>query len=284
MIDYCKERLANLPNYTDIYFFVNNEKMQKYIQYAFSDLPNKVDIRVKSSSIDCVLLIEARDILPKYELVLFVHAKQIKFLDEVKKLAYFNRRWDNLLKSSVYVKNIIAKFANNPKIGVLCPPIPCLEYSQQLEAQTWKKILPIACDLLKKMELDSVEEPSPLSFDCCFWFRPSAFKTLLAYPWKYDDFSTNTETVLERLYPSFAGADGFYTGYVMTLSLASLNYDNLKLFFIKTHQEFAKAQLCLNFKLFGVIPIFEVKNNRYKKIFWLFGVLPVWKISRQKGN
>jgi rhamnosyltransferase len=254
MIDYCKERLANLPNYADIYIWVMTKEMQKCVHYIFSDLPNKIDIRVKSNNLDCidtVLLIEARDILPKYELVLFVHEKKIKqLLDEVKKLAYFNRRWDNLLKSPIYVQNIIATFSDNPQLGILCPPMPYLESLQQFEEQRWEVNLTIAHDLLKKMKLDIVEDPSPLSFDCCFWFRPAAFKTLLAYTWKYDDFSTtNTATVVERLYPSFAGKDGFYSGYAMTLSSASLNYDTLRLFFIKTHQQAAKAQQSNNIRL-----------------------------------
>ena len=80
---------------------------------------------------------------------------------------------------------------------------------------------------------DRMKEPvAPLgSF---FWFRADAYKTMLSYPWKYEDFPEEPIAddgtflhALERIRPFAVQHDGFYSAWVLNDDYARVELNNV---------------------------------------------------------
>ncbi len=94
----------------------------------------------------------------------------------------------------------------------------------------------LAMKLGLTVPLDPNKEPvAPLG--TCFWFRTKALQDLLKIDWKYKDFPPEPNAIdgtilhaIERIYPFCAQSQGYYVGYLLPDTLASMKLNQLSFY------------------------------------------------------
>ena len=230
LIGYCYRYALSMPPESDIIVTSTSEEKCRAIERHFQNGPwhsvKVIPIENRGRDVSS-LLVGAAPYLKEYDYVCFVHDKKVPQLDlSIKGESFSNRCFENLLSSGSYVNNIIEMFAQNPRLGILMPPIPNFaEYYSTLGCE-WGKSLEISREYYEKLYMKSPfsEEKEPITpLGTMFWFRPAALSVLLDYEWKYSDFPEEPNktdgTVLhavERLYSFSAQDAGYYCAWVLT--------------------------------------------------------------------
>lgn len=276
LIDYCYQYALSMPDTTDIYITTDKAEKKEKIEQAFKKGPwNKVEvIQIENRGRDVsALLVATKDFIFQYDYVCFAHDKKVTQLDmSIKGESFSYKCFENLLKSKLFVKNVINAFEENKRLGMLVPPPPNFaEYYPTIGKNDWGDNFDCTVEVAKKVgihvKFDKKKEPiAPLG--TMFWFRPAALKGLYDYDWHYEDFPKEPNktdgTVLhaiERLYPFAVQSQGYYPAWLMNAEYASVEVDNL--YFMLRELNIA------TFDIFGPNKQIEVINrmNRMKEIF-----------------
>ena len=230
----------SMPVNSDIYFTVCNDKMEKLVTEAAKKLaPRKVKIvRIENRGRDVSsLLIGAAPYVDQYELACFAHDKkttQVKPFSSGQSFAY--RCLENVLGSKAYVRNVIAKFKSEPRMGILMPPPPYHGWFYDGIGNEWTtnfdNAVKLAEELNIRVDLNREKEPiSPLG--TMFWFRTKALKPLFDKKWKYEDFPKEPNAcdgtilhAIERIYGPCAQSQGYYGAWGMTDQYTSIELTN----------------------------------------------------------
>lgn len=177
------------------------------------------------------LLVAAKPYLNKYDYFCFCHDK-LSAQTEYSIGKYFERLlWENTLSSTVYIENILARFASEPQLGILTAPSPIGGYFGHFPGQFWTVNYEKTKDLLKKLDIQAPisNACAPLTFGTAFWSRTDALKKLLDHPWTYEDFPKEPLDVdgqishaLERCFAFVAQDSGYYTAVAMTPEYAQI--------------------------------------------------------------
>lgn len=231
-----------MPEDSDIYFTVCSEKMERLTQEASKVLaPRKVTIiRVENRGRDVSsLLIGAAPYVQQYDVACFAHDKkttQNKPYTVGESFAY--KCFENVLGSREYVRNVIDRFEQEPRLGMLMPPPPNHSCFYDGVGGEWTMNFEITKDLAEKLDIhvdiDKDKEPiAPLG--TMFWFRPKALKPLFAKKWKFEDFPEEPNRIdgtilhgIERLYGYAAQSQGYYEAWCMSDSFAAIELTNLR--------------------------------------------------------
>lgn len=242
LIEYCYAYALSMPEVSDIYITTDTPQKKENIEKVFHKGPwNRVQvILIENRGRDVsALLVGTKEFIHNYDYVCFVHDKKVAQLDASIKGASFSYKcFENLLKSRDFVKNVLATFEENPKLGMLVPPPPNFaEYYPTLGAVDWGENYDNTVALARKLGIhvnfDPQKEPvAPLG--TMFWFRPEALKPLFAHDWTYEEFPkepNKTDGTLlhavERVYPFAVQEAGYYPAWLMNDSFASIEVDNL---------------------------------------------------------
>lgn len=240
-IGYCRRFLANLPENTDFYIATPCAENKAEIEEACRGLTRgKLEVHVvPNRGRDLgTLLIEFKSIVPEYDYICFAHDKkagQVK--PQAIGLNFRDKCFENMLFSREYVENIVRTFDENPRLGMLMPPYPEHGAFFFTLKDAWSINYPETLKLAERLKLrcmpDRMKEPvAPLgSF---FWFRADAYKTMLSYPWKYEDFPEEPIAddgtflhALERIRPFAVQHDGFYSAWVLNDDYARVELNNV---------------------------------------------------------
>lgn len=172
------------------------------------------------------LFVTAKELLPRYEYIGFVHDKRSYAGDE----DALGETWERCLFESVvgsgpYVCNVVSAFEDDPSLGVLCAPIPPEPFLLGLRGGMWTGNYANAVSFLADMgiELSTGEEEDPQTIGGAFWFRRAALQKLIDRDLCYEDFPPEPMPrdnciahVLERVIGIVAEAAGFRCAYVMS--------------------------------------------------------------------
>lgn len=203
----------------------NNSKICRKTQYRLK--PN--DGRDVSA-----YLITAKDVLTSYDYICCIHDKKSPQLSFAITVDDFNFHClECSLHNRDYVNNVISTFEKNPRLGLLVPPalyfgpFACFGAPLNANVEWYKK-------LHQMLNISIPYDDNPMApFGSIFWIRGTATKTLLSKKWVYEDFPKEPlpldgtiSHAIERIYPSAAQNDGFYTSIVMPASFAELYYSN----------------------------------------------------------
>lgn len=242
LIDSSFEYAESMPASTDIYITTNTENKKRSIEKKFAESKfNRVEVRVIENRGRDVssILVGVKDVIEDYDIACFVHDKktaQIKPGSVGEGFAY--QCFENTLHNEKFVYNVLNCFLDNPRLGLLVPPVPShgdffptlgLEWSMNFEnTEALARKLKIA------VPMDGMKEPiAPLG--TFFWFRPSAFKYLYDYDWKYEDFPKEPNNIdgtllhaVERIYPFAVQQAGYYPAMVMVDKFAGIEVNNLE--------------------------------------------------------
>lgn len=236
MIDKCFFYIERIPRYIDIYITTKGSQNIGLIGSKIESM-NRENIRIvvpedRGREISG-LLVACREFIMEYEYLCFVHDKKKNKGEPYQTVgqSFCDLLWENTLKSSVYIENIIDTFEKDPCLGLLAPPPPFTSHFFMVGFMGWTgcfdKTKQLAKDLNLKCKMD--EQESPFILGTTFWCRKSALLPLLMRKWSYSDFEPepmpldNTIShAIERILPFVVQSQGYNSGLMMTQEYASL--------------------------------------------------------------
>ena len=240
LIEECFNYASNVPEYVDIFITTDKESKKIKIENKFSELKNKVDIKIienRGRDVSAFLVPNREEIL-KYDIACFAHDKKTKQLHpELKGEEFKYKCLENILGNKNFVNNIINLFIENPRLGLLSPPAPNhAEFYGNL-GREWGENYDITVEFLKdlKIEINVDKGKAPIApYGTMFWFRPKAMKKLLEKTWKYEDFPKEPNKIdgtllhaIERAYPFVVQEAGFYSANVLNEDFTRVEMTNL---------------------------------------------------------
>ncbi len=242
LVPYCLQYAKSMPSCCDVYVTTDSREKVKVVKKAFAELDvAKVEVLlVENRGRDVsALLVGVRQAIRDYDYVCFVHDKKVAQLTlSIKGESFSYKCFENLLKNSVFVHNVLNTFEENERIGLLTPPPPNFgEFYPTLGENDWGVNYGNTVELAKKLgiHVDFNVEKEPIApLGTMFWFRPKAFKALLDVEWKYEDFPEEPNATdgsllhaIERLYPFVAQYEGYYPAWLFSDTFAKIEMDNL---------------------------------------------------------
>lgn len=241
MLEYAK----NMPEYADIFISTQTEEKKKLLEELTKNFPNKVKIIViKNRGRDVASLTVAfREYIYNYDIVCFAHDKKVSQADySIKGKTYEKHCFGNIMPSKEYVSNVINKFAEDDKIGILAPPVPMFgEYYPAVSGYGcgWGINYHLCKDLAERLNitlhLDENKAPTA-PYGSIFWFRVDALKPLFDLNLTYEDFPEEPvpcdgtiSHAIERIHPYIAQSKGYYAATIisdknMPVYLSNLHY------------------------------------------------------------
>ena len=252
-IAWCRRYAGSMPPDADIYVSTDTESKRQQILQQFKTLQcNRLEVNlIENRGRDVsALLIGGKAIVGQYDYVCFAHDKKsAQATPRIIGQSFAYKCFENVLGSRDYVDNIIRTFDDNPRLGLLAPPLPnhsVYFYTLGHEwADNFANTVQLARILGLQVNLDAARPPvAPLGG--MFWFRAPALERLFAHPWQFADFPAEPSTeidgnimhAVERIFPFVAQAAGYYTGCVLTDQFAKLEITNLSYMLRDIHQEF----------------------------------------------
>lgn len=178
-----------------------------------------------------------RDILQsdEYDLVVKLHMRRAPW-KTMNRLRYFRRyQFDNLLSSPGYVRNLLALFEKEEKLGVVFPPMIHIGYATM--GRGWAMLQPHAKRLAKRLGIRvPLDVISPLAPYGGMWVgRPAAFRAMMTRRWTFADYDWRFQRrfghlahLQERLVSAAAGQAGFYCRTVLNHAHAEISYTALE--------------------------------------------------------
>lgn len=243
LIDSCLKYARSMPENSDLYITVPNERMKEKVQKKVKELSlfRKIEVIViKNRGRDVsALLVGCAPYVSDYDYVCFMHDKKTTQTEPYcvgKSFSY--KCYENNLRSKSYVENVISLFENNPRLGLLTPPPPNHGSFYGVVGSEWsdnyENTLALARRLGLKVNMCSDKEPiAPLG--TMFWFKVDAMKKLFEYSWKYDDFPEEPNHwdgtllhAIERIYPFVVQDAGYYSAWLMSERFAQMEITNLQ--------------------------------------------------------
>ncbi len=219
LADYC----MNFPPDTDFYLTTIEEDVEKKINEAFSarklhfECQRRPNVGVAMST----LWVTYADVVTggRYEYLCYFHDKKSPYTQFAIHGEQFARRcYENLFGTPEVVKNIINLFEENPRMGVLGPPMVYHGEYFMAAMRGWGGNYKNTVDLADRLDLNVKIDPClmPVApYGDMFWFRAEAMKKAIGHHLTYDDLTVNYKedfTILhamERI-PSFAAQDSGY--------------------------------------------------------------------------
>lgn len=233
--------LQSMPEDADIYITSSKADLKIPVETRIKNLGFKnarfelVEARGRA---DSAFLVYDSQYIDNYDYVCIAHDKKSSFLRPgCIGLDFGFHVLDSLLKSKEYVKNIIAEFEKNPRLGILEPVNLLHGNYMTLAGQEWGANYDKTVAFLRKAEVNvriAAEVPPIAPMGAMFWFRPKCLKKLLDMEWEYEDFPEEPMPldgaiihIVERAIPFFAQDAGYLIGWVTSSEDAEVYITNL---------------------------------------------------------
>ena len=197
--------LENIPAAVDVYVSTDTEAKRALILQAMSGwTAGAVEVRIAPNRGRDIApkLITFSDVYDRHPLVLHLHSKKSPHDSFLRLWRYLV--FETLLGSPRIVTDILAAFAQTPRLGLVAPQ----HYFPLKAGVIWGPNLAVAQGLAKRIGL-AIDERSPLDFPSgsMFWARSAALKPLLDLNLSAEDFPPETGQedatlahAIERLY------------------------------------------------------------------------------------
>lgn len=242
--------IANLSDSVDLYITTTEDKVGTIRAYM-NHHGLRADVHfipVQNRGRDVsALLVGAHDAVlsGKYDVIGFAHDKKSSQNQEsghngTETEGFSYKLMENTLGTNAFVENILTLFADNPRLGMVCPPPPyhALYFAHTLPLD-WGPNFANTKDLIEKrlelkVPLDDTKATRS-AIGSCYWFRVDALKPLFQYGWKYTDFlpegkmggDGSISHAIERANGYIAQSQGYYPAWVMTDEYARIEVDSL---------------------------------------------------------
>lgn len=237
----CMQYLKQVPKGIRIYIATSNSRIAEMAEKEFQSA-GRTELQVlpvpnKGRDMG-TLLIACKDLFKEYEYICFVHDKKTKASVGPATIgkSFFYNMWENMLKSSAYIENILKLFEQNCRMGFLAPPQPIHAEFFSAIGREWHSDYRNTVKLADRLGLKvNLSEDIPcFALSNTFWCRTKALMPLMNYGFTYDDLPKEPmpedgtiSHAIERIYPYVAQSEGYYSGIVMNTDYASLQNTNL---------------------------------------------------------
>ena len=235
LIPFCFEYISMIPPAIDIYITTSSISTLEIIDFHANRL-NRANchiIRKDNRGRDISsLLVTCRDIIAEYQYLCFIHDKKsatAEFDEDIE--IWLNNMWDNMLKSTSYINNVI-ELLNNTQMGLLVPPKPYGKKVNYAFKNNWGINLENTNKLANELDISIIRENQNCDvLGTVFWCKTDALKKLFKKKWNYNDFpeeplpgdGTISHSV-ERILPFVAQDAGFHVGYIMNSDYAAMQH------------------------------------------------------------
>lgn len=183
------------------------------------------------------LFISFRDVAlsGRYEVALRLHSKRTPQVSRQVGESFKKHLFDNLIKSSGYVSNILDRLEAEPDIGMIMPPIIHIGFATL--GHSWfnnrRNLMALAEDMGLKVPFDINTPVAP--YGTMYWFRTDALRRMFEWKWRWDDYNAEPNHidgglahVQERLIGYCVQDRNYRILSAMTLELAARNYAKLE--------------------------------------------------------
>lgn len=242
LVDESFRYACSMPAETDVFITVGSEKMEALVKEKFSELPchQCTVLRTPNRGRDVgSVLVAVNPQILEYDYVCFAHDKKVTQLaPQSIGSSWAYECFESVLKSKDYVRNVIATFEENPRLGLLTPMPPNHANYFPTMGREWaanfKKTKKLARELGIQVPMDK-EYPPISALGCFFWYRPKAMKKLYDRNWKFEDFpeepvKATDGTIMhaiERLYAYAVQDAGYYPAWCFSDNIAAIEISNL---------------------------------------------------------
>lgn len=235
------EYIRSMPEGASIILTTDSQEKAEALARKSSGLPYSVEVRVVENRGRDVsgLLVGARDVLDRFDLVCFIHDKRVTQLVPYSKGAGFAEKcFENLLATPNFVANVLGLFATEARLGMLMPSPPNHSDYFTTHVAAWGPNFENTVTLLHELGVDvalSPDKPPISPLGTMFWFRPKALQPLLEREWVYEDFPEEPNGVdgtflhaIERAYSYVGQSVGYYSAWLYSDRFAAVELTNLQ--------------------------------------------------------
>ncbi len=240
LIEYFSKYINLMPENADIYIITTSNSVEEKCRLAFCNHKNRIEYRIQENRgrDNTALLVTCKDVIERYDYICFVHSKTSSHMNtNIVGDDFRNHCVESLLASKNYVEKILSTFEENELLGLLIPFPPTIS-PYHVIGNEWMDNYKNAQKFIKnRLNLNiELETNNPIgAFGGMFWFKSKAFSTLLSANLSFEDFPQEPLAssdgllthAIERLIPTLAENDGFYTAYVAPEYYASIYLNNL---------------------------------------------------------
>lgn len=242
LLDECFEYIEDIPREIDIIITTPSGLNEELIIEKFQRI-NRKNYKILQAGMRgrdvAALLVACRPYLMKYEYLCFLHDKKTTGNAGAATIgkSFMYNMWENLLKNSLYIENIIYTLQQNPRLGFLSPPEPYHADHFHVMGNEWTNCFQKTRELTDKLRLrvKLSEDKGPFALSTSFWCRTSALKALFEYPFSYEDFPMEPlpldgtlSHAIERIFIYVAQHEGYFSGIVENDEYASLHITNIQ--------------------------------------------------------
>lgn len=252
------QRLSRIPKYVDIFIITNSTSKKTMLEVLLRDhnINSVVLVHLKKGREWGALFLTAKRKLHKYDYFCFLHDKKSGYL-AYKSVArdFEDLLWDNLIESPKYITDIINFFEENPKAGLIVPPVVNHGIYYRQSADYWTICYDGTRKLANRLGINTSKiekEKPPIAIGSCFWCKTDALKKLLAFPFSENDFPNEPLEIdgtinhcLERIIPYVAQDNGYFTICAMNRKyFKSFNANNEYMIHQLNHKLVSKYRYC----------------------------------------
>lgn len=184
------------------------------------------------------LWITCRDVFDRYDYICFVHSKMSNYRNvNIIGTEFREHCVECLLYSEEYVHNILAMFAENPRLGILAPPVPTAFSYEFTMFRQWEGNYENTRDLLHRIGIhrDNLDPRVVFPIGSMYWARTDALATLAHAGLAYSDFPDESQMQADGLLPHaiersislIAQHNNYYTAYVAPDEYAGILLTNV---------------------------------------------------------
>ena len=299
-VDNCFQYAKSMPSNADVFFTTCKDDTFEHLVKRVQELkPRRTKVlKIENRGRDVSsLLVGTSPYVFDYDLVCFAHDKKTRQNKPYTVgMSFAYKCLENTLGSEAYVKNVISRFAAEPKLGMMIPPPPNHSNFYGILGTEWGSNYQNTVQLAKEMGIkaDINENKEPITpLGTMFWFRPDALKPLYSKKWKYEDFPEEPNRydgtllhAIERIYGFCAQSQGYYTAWCMNDEFAAIEMTNYHFMLRELSQSmYAKVGFTDNFNMMKYrFEMSSINNNTrivLKNAIKKRIPKPIWTASRK---
>lgn len=263
---YYEDQVEKIANYcenfkldTDFYITTTSDVTYAAIVEAFENRKLHYECRIRPNvgvAMSTLWITYANIILDgDYEYICYFHDKKSPYSNfAVQGEQFAERCYQNLIGTEYVIKNIINTFEENPRLGILGPPMVYNgEYfmaAARGQAGNYENMVKLIKTLDLHVNVDMSKVP-PSAYGDMFWFRPGALRKAISHGFTYDDFDIKYQQdftllhAIERSYGYMAQDSGYYYADVINTDDARSDLMNY---------QYMLQQICISFMHHGFNP------------------------------
>jgi rhamnosyltransferase len=244
LVEECASYSENFPKDTDFYLSTTSEETLTEIhrEYGKRNFNYQVQVIPNIGRDAPALFVAYSHIVTNgdYEYICYFHDKKVP-QSEYKEigLQFKLRCFNSLFGTKSTVMNIINRFEDNPRLGVLTNPMPYTDTYFAAFSRTWKRNYENIKELADRIGLDiplSMYRYEPSAYGTKLWFRAAALKKMLSHKFTFEDFEHATPDkhdctishAIERIYGIAAQDSGYYLAYALSNDQARSDLSNYR--------------------------------------------------------